>query len=157
MSDYVWGLRPSFLRWPFMVALALVAALATGFAIAPGSVLGWILLGILAALFLVVIVLRVALVRSLRVSLKPGIPGGSTIEVTLDGSAWTSTSSGQSHTFPWASYDHVAVSNGYVIMTAAWKGKWIPRSLVYAPLAAFDTDPDSIVGFVNAAIQAHRS
>ncbi|KQY73820.1 hypothetical protein ASD13_17025 [Microbacterium sp. Root1433D1] len=149
--DYVWGLRPLFLRWPFLAALAVVAAVAIGLVIGTGSVLGWIVLGLLGSLLLLVLVLRLVLVRSLRAGLKPGVPDGSTVGVALDDTAWTSTSPGQSHTFPWEAYDRVAVSDGYLILTAARKGTWIPHSLVYAPLAAFDADPESVVGFVTAA------
>ena len=152
MVAFVWGLRPSYLRWPFLLAVALVAALLTGIILATGLIVGWILLGVLAALLLVVLVLRVVLVRSLTVALMPGVANGTSVEVTLDDSAWHSTSPGRSHVFPWADYDRVRVSDGYLVLTATWKGKWIPRSVLYAPLAAFDTDPDTVVGFVSAAI-----
>lgn len=92
MFDYVWGLRPLFLRWPFLAALAVVAAVAIGLVIGTGSVLGWIVLGLLGSLLLLVLVLRLVLVRSLRAGLKPGVPDGSTVEVALDDTAWTSTS-----------------------------------------------------------------
>jgi len=155
MANFVWGLRPSFLRWPFLVALSLVAALLAALVIATGLEFGWVLLGILTALFLTVTILRLVLVRSLRASLTPRVPHGSLVEVTLDESTWRSTAACQSHAFPWADYDRVTVSDGYLILTAAWKNKWIPRSLIYAPVTAFDTNATAAIEFVSSRLRHH--
>ncbi|MGG7463316.1 hypothetical protein [Plantibacter sp. YIM 135347] len=140
MVDFVWGLRPSILRWPFLIVVCALAAVVTALVLTTGLAVGWVLAGVLAALLLLVVVIRVVLMHSLRTSLTPAVPHGASVEVTLDASGWHSRSSDQSHTCAWDDYDRATVEDGYLIVTAAWKGRWLPRSLVYAPLSAFGSD-----------------
>ncbi|MFZ4892868.1 hypothetical protein ACL9RL_00300 [Plantibacter sp. Mn2098] len=150
--DFVWDLRPSTLRWPFLAILCALVTIAAALILTTGIVVAWFLTGVLAVLLLLVVVMRLVLKHSLLKSLTPAVPDGSAIDVTLDASGWHSQSSNQSQTYAWQDYDRAAVAHGYLIVTASWKGKWIPRSLVYAPLVAFGDDaaavPEVIASFL---------
>ena len=140
MVDFVWGLRPSILRWPFLTAIGVLAAVAMALVLTTGLVVAWVLAGVLAAVLLLVVVTRVVLTNALRRSLTPAVPNGAVVDVTLDASGWHSRSSDRSHTYAWDGYDRAVVVDGYLIVTAAWTGKWIPRSLLSIPLSAFGAD-----------------
>lgn len=157
LQSYVWNLRPSLLRWQFLTVLAVVALLLSMLILATGSPIAWVLAGILTALFVLVIVLRVVLTRILRHGLIPAALSATVVDVELDASAWKSSSNGTSTTFAWSGFDRSAVWQEHIILTKARKGNWLPQSIVYAPLAAFGTDAGFVPEYVARALSAADS
>ena len=154
LQSYVWNLRPSLLRWQFVAVLAVVALLLSMLILATGSPIAWILAGILTALFVLVLVLRVVLTRILRHGLIPAAPSATVVDVELDASGWKSSSNGTSTTFAWSGFDRSAVWRDHIILTKARKGNWLPQSIVYAPLAAFSANAGFVPEYVVRALSA---
>jgi len=157
LQSYVWSLRPSLLRWPFLAVLAAIALLASVLILATGSPLGWVVAGILTGLFVLVIVLRLVLTQILRKGLIPAALSATVVDVELDASGWRSSSNGTSATFAWTGFDRSAVWQDHIILTKARKGNWIPQSLVYAPLAAFGSQASQVPDFVASALAEARA
>jgi hypothetical protein len=157
LQSYVWNLRPSLLRWQFLIVLAAIALLLSLLILATGSPVAWILAGVLTALFVLVIVFRVVLTRILRQGLIPAALSATVVDVELDATGWKSSSNGTSTTFAWSGFDRSAVWQDHIILTKARKGNWLPQSIVYAPLSAFGADAGLVAEYVAKAISAAGS
>ena len=157
IRSYLWSLRPSLLRWPFLVTLAAVSALLIVLIIATGSAWGWILANVLIALFALAIGLRVILILILRNGLLRAISSGTVVDVILDASGWQSLVGEGATTLRWGDYDRFSVWEGHVILTKTRKGSWLPRSILYAPLAAFGADAGYVPEFVALALSTTSS